>query len=327
MKKYYNENKEFNHIPDSAEKIELAISRLENPYNIEDEDMALYSDYLSKDAYKFANEFIDKNKITILPYLVKYRVIKKGNIGKFIEYSQENRKMDSLSYLLNASNDFRNHPKQMDIAPKFTVGKSKNNSVQKLPTYEKLKPGNIIWLGLNPIPWQVVDKKDGKVLIVSKFALECQPYNRVFEHSDWKNSSLRRWLNEDFFENIFSDDEKRFVENVYIDNNCDISFENKEDNKADKMFLLSDKEVLKYFKTEEERLARITEFAKGKILWQSFDHYCHWWLRTDSLDTIGASYVTYNGDISYRGGIIVSNGFDQYFDHYGVRPAMYLKLD
>ena len=33
-----------------------------------------------------------------------------------------------------------------------------------------------------------------------------------------------------------------------------------------------------------------------------------------------------NGDIKLYGGTIMSNGYDEFYDHYGVRPAMYLTM-
>ena len=142
---YYNEKVEFNRLPDCAEKVQLAVTRLENPYNISEEDRLMYQDYLGKDAVKAVPELIDKNAIRMFPLLVKYRTIKKGNVAKMVEYAQSARKMDILSYLLNAGNDLRFHPKNLDIAPKFTPGKSDNNVPQQIPDYESLRVGDIVF--------------------------------------------------------------------------------------------------------------------------------------------------------------------------------------
>ena len=324
--RYYDEIREFRHIPDCAEKVELAVSRMENPYSISDEDRAEYQDYLQKKGPLSVPEFIDNNKITKLPFLVKYRVIRKANVQKFTDYAHSARKMDSLSYLLNVGNDFRNHPKELDIAKKFTIGKSKNEDLQKLPDYETVKVNDVLWLGVNPMPWVVLEKKNGKILVISKFAFDCEGYNRVFEHATWDTCSMRRWLNGDFMESTFSQDERDMMETIHIGKDDVLYFDEGEDRTNDKLFLLSDKEADKYFRTNEEKLARVTFYAKRKNLWQTFDYYAHWWLRTESHDEIGGTYVSSSGDISYCGGIIISNGFDRYYDHFGVRPAMYLKL-
>ena len=324
--KYYNEIIEFNGMPDCAEKVELAISRLENPYSISDENRVTYQEFLQKTAPKLVNEFIDSNKISIFPLLVKYRVIRKANVSKFTDHAHSMKKMDILSYLLNVGNDFRNHPKQLNIAPKFTPGKSDNNIAQKIPTYDELKQGQLIWLGTVPMPWIVLSKKDGKALIISKYAFTCEPFNRTFNRVTWHTCSLRRWLNEEYLNSVFSQQEKDLIIPVYIGEDDALGFNEKENITADKLFLLSSSEAEKYFKTPEEKLARVTNYAKSKIMWQSFDQYGHWWLRTKSKDEIGATHITYNGELSYYGGTILSNSYDRYFDHYGVRPAMYIEL-
>ena len=39
---FFNEKIEFNRLPDCAEKVQLAVTRLENPYNISEEDRLMY---------------------------------------------------------------------------------------------------------------------------------------------------------------------------------------------------------------------------------------------------------------------------------------------
>lgn len=51
------------------------------------------------------------------------------------------------------------------------------------------------------IEWRVLDKKGDKVLLLSEYGLDIQP----FDTSDvsrvlWKDSTMRKWLNNDFFE-------------------------------------------------------------------------------------------------------------------------------
>ena len=326
---YYDEAREFARMEDCMEKVELAISRLENPYNLTDENWVMYQDYLSKTAPKTVPDFIDNNRIAIFPLLVKYRVIRKANINKMVDYAQGARKMDILSYLLNAGNDFRMHPKAMDIAPKFTPGKSKNDARQKLPVSDGVKVGDIIWLGENPMPWLVIEKQGKKVQIISKYAFDCMAYHNTFYKRKWGECSLSKWLEEDFFDSFFTEDEKSAVATVYIDNEDILHTEKTEDAKEHRMFCLSVDEAKRFFRTEEERRARVTLVGKRRVLWQSFDVYAHWWLRTQSLDVgaAGESHVRYDGEISMHGGTIMSNGYDEFYDHYGVRPAMYLDLE
>lgn len=56
------------------------------------------------------------------------------------------------------------------------------------------------------IEWRVLDKKGDKVLLLSEYGLDIQP----FDTSDvsrvlWKDSTMRKWLNNDFYDNAFSE--------------------------------------------------------------------------------------------------------------------------
>ena len=282
--KFYDEAKEFTRMEDCAEKVELAVSRLENPYNLTDENWVMYQDYLSKTAPKVVPEFIDNNKIAAFPLLVKHRVIRKANINKMVDYAQNARRMDILSYLLNAGNDLRNHPKALDIAPKFTPGKSKNDAVQKLPVSDSVKTGDILWLGIEPMPWIVIDKKEKAIQVISKFAFDCQAYNNTFYRMNWEDCALYKWLHEEFFDKYFSEEEKSAVRTVYFDSDDKLTTQPVEKSKGSRIYCLSVDEAKRYFRTDEERKARITLQGKRRILWQHFDVYAHWWLRTPSID-------------------------------------------
>lgn len=325
--KYYDEARDFNNMENCAEKIELAVSRLENPYNITDENRLMYHTYLEKEAPKAVFELIDANRIRLFPLLVKYRTIRKANITKMVDYAQTNRKMDILSYLLNIGNEFRMRPKAMDIAPKFVPGKSANNDVQKFPDYDSLHAGDIIWMGSIPMPWVVLDKKDGKALVISKFIIDCQAYHNIFYKVHWNDCSAYKWLNREYAPRYFTDEEQQRIHPVYISKTDDALYmEETENTVKNSLFFLSMEEAGKYFRTQDQRRARISAFGKRKIMWASFDVYAHWWLRTYSKDPVGASHVKLDGEMTVHGGTILSNGYDEFYDHFGVRPAMYINL-
>ncbi len=323
-KKYFDEKKEFGRMETCAEKVLLAASRLENPYNLSDEDWVMYRDWLSKTGPLAVEELMDTNRLSAFPLLIKHRVIRKANINKFVDMAREKRKMDILSFLMNATNEFRTRPKLMDIAPKFVPGKSENNFARTLPD-ENAKQGDIVWLGEKPMPWLVMENKGGQLALISMYAFDCRAYNNTYYKKPWNDCALNKWLNSEFYMGYFTEREKEKILPVYIDNN-DVLYHQPENESAEsKLYLLSEEEVNRFFPTQESRKARITIVGRGRVLWQSFGTYAHWWLRTQSLDSVGQGHVMYNGDISLYGGVIESNGFDRFYDHYGVRPAMYYK--
>ncbi len=63
--------------------------------------------------------------------------------------------------------------------------------------------------GKEAIEWIVVSKEDGKLSVISKDYLDSKPFNEGgYKACVWKDSSLRRWLNGEFYKNAFTDEDK-----------------------------------------------------------------------------------------------------------------------
>lgn len=62
--------------------------------------------------------------------------------------------------------------------------------------------------GKEKIEWQVLDKKGNKALLVSKYLLDVRPYNKKEKAITWKKCTLRKWMNKEFFNTAFSEEEK-----------------------------------------------------------------------------------------------------------------------
>lgn len=323
---YYDEIKDFTRLADCTEKVEIAISRLENPVNITEEKILMYQDYLHGNRLDTVMQFIDLNRLHIMPLLVKYRLIKKSNVIKLTEYAREKRRMDMVSYLMDVGNQFRTRPKKMDIAPKFIKGKSSLSAGWK-SDYSGVKPGDIIWLGRTVMPWKVLENKDGRLLLLSEYVLDCMPFedfydpfyfSMSFDRTRWPYSSIRRHVNSEFYESLLSDEEKQNVVPVYISADDRLTFEKREDAREDKMFFLSKQETEKYLKTQKSRLAPVTSFATRSMLYEKFETYAYWWLRTPGPFLVEKMYV-FNGDITGTNSMV---GGD-HFNYLGVRPAFY----
>lgn len=325
---YYDEIKDFNRLHDCTEKVEIAISRLENPVGITAEKMQCYWQYLSGNRQSVVMQFIDMNRLAVMPLLVKYRLIKKPNIIKLIEYAREKRRMDIMSYLMDIGNQLRTARKNMDIAARFVLGKSQLPQVIQTD-YSRAKAGDIIWLGLAPMPWKVLENKDGKLLLLSVYVLDCLPfedfydpfyYSMSFDRTRWPFSSIRRHMNSEFYDSLLSDDEKGRVVPVYISADDRLTFEKREDAREDRFFLLSKAEAEKYLKTEKDRMAPVTSFATRSMLYEKFENYAYWWLRSPGEFLVEKMYVL-DGCITSRNSMV---GGD-HFNYLGVRPAFYYK--
>ena len=168
--------------------------------------------------------------------------------------------------------------------------------------------------GKEPIEWIVLDKKDMSLLLISKYALDSYFYY-VAETSNvgikWENSSIREWLNDDFFSRAFNADEQAKIQKTI----------NKDD-LNDKIFLLSTNEAKKYFSVGNERICEPTNYAAsskeiGYTLGGTYS--CSWWLRsTSNSHPNRAACVDIDGIVDPDGTGISSSC--------GVRPVIWLSL-
>ncbi len=106
--------------------------------------------------------------------------------------------------------------------------------------------------GSEPIEWEILNKDNKGYLLVSRYILDCQPYNTKGTDVTWETCSLRSWLNSDFYDIAFSDEEKEKIREVELKN-----FSNMYGGKYasvdggnkthDKVFCLSVDEISQYY--------------------------------------------------------------------------------
>ena len=66
-----------------------------------------------------------------------------------------------------------------------------------------MKKGDIIKFGKypqdrngskSPIEWLVLDVKGNEALLISRYGLDCKPYDQKFTDTTWEDCDLRKWL-------------------------------------------------------------------------------------------------------------------------------------
>ena len=180
---------------------------------------------------------------------------------------------------------------------------------------------NDISNGKEIIKWLVLDKKDGKMLVISKYALECQPYNTNDINVTWETCSLRTWLNNDFINTAFSDNERSVIPTVMVsaDENPDYNTD-PGNTTQDRVFLLSVAEVDKYFNSKTASQCRPTNYAvyNGADV-NNNNGKCWWLLRSPGVIQTNAAFVYSDGDIGKVGSNVTCN-------NRGVRPAMWIDI-
>ena len=99
-----------------------------------------------------------------------------------------------------------------------------------------------------PITWYAIAERDGMLLLLAERALDCMRYNEAAGATTWQTSNLRTWLNGEFFDTAFDEDERAAIVEVKLDNpdNADFGVPGG-DAAADKVFCLSLDELGLYF--------------------------------------------------------------------------------
>lgn len=188
-------------------------------------------------------------------------------------------------------------------------------------TFGSYEQDNDLSNGKESIEWLVLDKQDGRILVISKYGLDAKPYNDENVDVTWETCTLRSWLNDEFFSEAFTSSQKSHIPTVTVtaDSNPDYDT-NPGNNAQDKVFLLSIEEVNKYFDSSEARECKPTEYAiaQGEGI-ARYEGKCFWWLRTPGSYSNGECYVGKYGNVSSNG-----NDVNSYF--LAVRPAMWIEL-
>ena len=133
-----------------------------------------------------------------------------------------------------------------------------NDGVLSDGKYSNIKVGNTIEFGCyeqdddeidgkEPIEWIVIslDANEGTAMLLSKYVLDTKPFNEEKEEISWKKCSLRKWLNIDFYNEAFGEDEKTKIIEKLNDNeeNPDYGTDCGTSTK-DKVFILSLQEAI-----------------------------------------------------------------------------------
>ena len=169
------------------------------------------------------------------------------------------------------------------------------------------------------LEWQILDydEKNNKALLLSRYLVGSERYmdtGNTMKDEDvtWADSTIRQYLNDNFYNSVFSKAEKSLIKKVKIKNPDNKKMKTKGGkNTSDRIFLLSISEVEKYFSENPGKgsISRVGRFRNGDA--------GEWWLSSPGISQASASYVT--GD-----GKILGNYHTANFAN--VRPAIWIDL-
>ena len=162
--------------------------------------------------------------------------------------------------------------------------RKESNFVNSLANADR--KGDIVTLGnyYGEIEWLVLDVKDDNLLLITLDCIDALPYNNERKKLTWENSDIRKWLNEDFIETAFSEEEKDLILTTELENPDNKRFGGAIGGNIteDKIFFLSHDEVLEYFPNGWNIHTEPTVKAEKELLKLNIDGRENWWWWTRS---------------------------------------------
>jgi len=170
--------------------------------------------------------------------------------------------------------------------------------------------GDIIQFG--EYEWRVLDVQDSNAFLLSDSLLEQRPYHANGGDITWEHSSLRAYLNSEFYNNFSEAERELIIETTVINHDHPQGTPGGNDT-VDRIFLLSIDEA-------EQNLPELSRIS-GQGLW---------WLRTPGRNSNSAAMLLSGADVvdeftrsyTYSGNPVQTSSGDCQ-----VRPAMWIVLD
>ena len=204
----------------------------------------------------------------------------------------------------------------------------KNAKVGDYIKFGMYEQDNNISNGKEEIEWLMLDIKDGKALVISKYALDCIRYNTSHTDVTWETCTLRKWLNNDFLNSAFSAEESEIISTATVsaDKNP-LYITNSGKTTQDKVFLLSITEVNQYFSSAIAIQCEPTDYVVFnrvyrvyyRLYMDSNNGNCLWWLRSPGESQTSAAVVLNSGNLGEYGYAADNGGI-------AVRPAMWIDI-
>ena len=211
-------------------------------------------------------------------------------------------------------------------------------TVGSVVTFGRYEQDNNTSNGPEEIEWIVLDADGDKVFLLSRYGLDVRQYNTKYIRITWETCTLRRWLNDEFMNAAFTEEEQASILMTEVDNSPEQGYYglNGGNNTQDKVFLLSYAEANRYldvtYTNNDNVKARVTPTAyalargawtkKGCKTAEGVDSG-RWWLRSPGRHPNRASHI-------YGTGAVRDNqctAHSRLFGYDLVRPVLWLNLD
>ncbi len=155
---------------------------------------------------------------------------------------------------------------------------------------------------LNNSEWRVLEVSGNKALLMKEDALRARPFHTEYEPVTWESSSLRQWLNSEYLEKAFTQEERNnILLSSIINEDNPVYSTDAGNNTEDYVFLLSISEALKY----KELFPKLNSNS---------------WLRTPGNHPDSAAFLSVDGSA-------MEYGYDVSGEDIKVRPVLWMSIE
>jgi hypothetical protein len=195
---------------------------------------------------------------------------------------------------------------------------------------------SVYWFKYEPITWRVLDVQSSSAFLMADLVLDSQDYHYSVDDrtiggstvyaNNYKESHIRSWLNDNFYNTAFTAAEKARIQTTTVDNSVASTGYDPNAyacaNTSDKVFLLSYAEATSAtygLSTDASRQLQPSAYAQSQGVYTNTSNgNSYWWLRSPSdYYARSARLVIYDGHVSSS---------YVYYTSDGVVPALWISL-
>lgn len=280
-----------------------------------------------------------KKTLKLLPFLLLAALLAAGGFLLFRKNDRSRRYDRALALIeegevqeayqiLSSLDDFRDaSSKKADLLSQDPMLPFRNAGRGDTVRFGRWEQDNDASNGQETIEWTVLDRIDGRLLLLSTSVLDGRSYHsESFAEITWADSELRSWLNDTFLTEAFTEAERVFIPTV-SNRNADQSSVGTEGgpDTEDRVFLLSETEVKIYLNDEmsQDTVGRAiaSPYAAAHQVETDAEGYACWWLRSPGVYPYSAQFIDQNGKL------YLSGAYTDIDYQFGVRPVIWLSAE
>lgn len=257
-----------------------------------------------------------------------------GDVQSFENTKEtEEPTVESVEDLTQSGDGVMGGDVELNVDSNDTQPEEEKVEIGKVVLFGSYEQDNVEDNGKEAIKWYVLDMDEEKILLLAVDLLDSVPYHETQSSVTWETCTLRQWMNDDFYNSAFTEEEKNLILTSKLVNEMNGKDKTPGGNDTDdKVFSLSSGEASKYFgyksvaaggfwdtKDKERSTAKVTAYAlaKNAELSVNDEGYGRWWLRSPGMESTYA-VCTLNGNT------VCENGGDVNATNKAVRPAVWV---